>query len=162
MRATGRWCLPTGAPQLSGRQRADHRFEGDTEPLPSRAAFAPSVSEYAPRSSVLRLALYGIGIGVSVGLLARYVQRRRSISVSLQKEPPSAVPVPDAPRPIPAPSHPGRAQILAGCQPHLNEGSTVVPNIAVTARYNMAAVRLKVRFWVNGDGFVTRAFVDGF
>jgi hypothetical protein len=120
------------------------------------------MSEYAPRSSVLRLALYGIGIAVIVGLLARYVQHRHSTSISLQTEPPSAVPAPDASRPVPAPSHPGRAQILAGCQPHLSEGSTVVPNIAVTDRYNMAAVRLKVRFWVNGDGFVTRAFVDGF
>jgi hypothetical protein len=120
------------------------------------------MSEDETRPSVLRLALYAIGIAVILGLLARYVQHRHATGVSLQKEPPSAVPAPETPRTAPAPGHRGRAEILAGCQPHLSEGSTVVPNIEVTDKYNMAAIRLKVRFWVNGDGFVTRAFVDGF
>jgi hypothetical protein len=118
------------------------------------------VSESATRPSVLRRALYAIGIAVTVGLLVRYVHHRHSPGVSLQTEPPSAVPAPEAPRP--APARRGPAEILAGCQPHLREGSTVVPNIEVTDKYNMAAIKLTVRFWVNGDGFVTRAFVVGF
>jgi hypothetical protein len=120
------------------------------------------MNESETRPSVMRLALYVIGIAVAVGLLARYVHHRHSPGVSLQKEPPSAVPAPEAPRPALVPGHRGTAQILAGCQPQLREGSTVVPNIEVTEKYNMAAVKLKVRFWVNGDGFVTRAFVAGF
>lgn len=120
------------------------------------------MNESGTQPSALRLALYAIGLAVGIGLLVRYVHHRHSPGVSLLKEPPSAAPVPEAPRPVPAPANRGRAQILAGCQPQLREGSTVVPNIEVTDRYVMAAIKLKVRFWVNGDGFVTRAFVTGF
>jgi hypothetical protein len=120
------------------------------------------MSESPTRPSVLRLALYAIVVAVTFGLLARYVHHRHSPGVSLQEEPPSAVPATEALHAASVPSPRGRAEILAGCQPHLREGSTIVPNIEVTDRYNMAAVKLKVRFWVNGDGFVTRAFVAGF
>jgi hypothetical protein len=52
-------------------------------------------------------------------------------------------------------------QILAECHPHLSPNTTSVPNIDVSERRNPAGVRLKVRFWVNGDGFVTQAFSTG-
>ena len=120
------------------------------------------MKESAARPSLLRLAFYAIGTAVTVGLLVHYSHHRHLPGVPLLKEPPSAVLAPEAPRPALAPADRGRAQILAGCEPHLREGSTVVPDIEATNRYNMAAVKLKVRFWVNGDGFVTRAFVDGF
>jgi len=120
------------------------------------------MSESASHPSILRLTLYAIGIAVIVGLFARYVHHRHSPDVSLQNEAPSAVSAPEAPRPAPALAPRGRAEILAGCEPHLREGSTVVPKIEVTDKYVMAAIQLKVRFWVNGDGFVTRAFVTGF
>lgn len=47
------------------------------------------------------------------------------------------------------------------CHPQLSLISTSVPNIDVSNGRNPAAVRLKVRFWVNGDGFVTHVFVTG-
>jgi hypothetical protein len=120
------------------------------------------MSEFGTRPSVLRLALYAIAIAVAVGLVVRYVHHRHSPEVSLQKEPPRAVETPEALRPASTMHRLGPREILAGCEPHLSQGSTLVPNIEVTDRYNMAAVKLKVRFLVNGNGFVTRAFVDGF
>ena len=120
------------------------------------------MNESAPRSSVWRLALYAIGIAIAVGLLVRYVHHRHSPGDSAQVEPTSAVSASEAPRPAPAPGHRGTAEILADCRPQLREGSTVVPNIETTDKYNMAAIKLKVRFWVNGNGFVTNAFVAGF
>jgi hypothetical protein len=77
------------------------------------------MSEPATGPSLLRLALYAIGIAVIVGLSIRYVHHRHSAGVSLQEQPPSAVPAPEAPRPAPAPGPRGRAEILAGCHPHL-------------------------------------------
>ena len=55
---------------------------------------------------------------------------------------------------------PGEGRILADCHPHL-AGSSSVPNFDVGQRPNPAAANLKVRFWVNGDGFVTQAFMTG-
>jgi hypothetical protein len=48
---------------------------------------------------------------------------------------------------------------LAACHPHLNQNALSPPDFVLNERINPAAVQLKVRFWVNGDGFVTRAFV---
>jgi hypothetical protein len=55
---------------------------------------------------------------------------------------------------------PSEGRILADCHPHLT-GSSSVPNFDVGDRPNPAAAALKVRFFVNGDGFVTQAFVTG-
>jgi hypothetical protein len=57
--------------------------------------------------------------------------------------------------------HISEAEILAKCHPHLGPNATMVPNINVSATANPLAVNLKVRFWVNGNGFVTQAFVIG-
>jgi hypothetical protein len=53
---------------------------------------------------------------------------------------------------------PSEGRILADCHPHLTV-SPSVPNFDVGERPNPAAVTLRVRFWVTGDGFVTQAFV---
>jgi len=55
---------------------------------------------------------------------------------------------------------PSEGRILADCHPHLT-GNPSVPNFDVGERPNPAAATLKVRFFVNGDGFVTQAFVTG-
>jgi hypothetical protein len=54
---------------------------------------------------------------------------------------------------------PSETQILASCHPHLGPNVPSVPNMDVSRLAHPAMVRVKVRMWVNGDGFVTRAFL---
>jgi hypothetical protein len=126
------------------------------------------MKESATRLSVLHVALIAIGFVVIVGLLVRYLHHRHSPGASLANGLPAAVATPASPVTIVTPIRsvtpalPSTAQILAACHPHLRLEPTSVPNIEPNDNYNMAGVKLKVRFWVNGDGFVTRSFVIGF
>jgi hypothetical protein len=65
------------------------------------------------------------------------------------------------PLPVEARSPGSEGEILANCHPHLGPNPGSVPNIDVSEKPNPAAARLKVRLWVNGDGFVTQAFLAG-
>jgi hypothetical protein len=51
--------------------------------------------------------------------------------------------------------------ILAECHPELSPNTGSVPKLDVSRYPKPSAVSLKVRFWVNGDGFVTKAFAVG-
>jgi hypothetical protein len=51
--------------------------------------------------------------------------------------------------------------ILAECHPDLSPNTASAPKFDVSRFPKPSAVSLKVRFWVNGDGFVTRAFMVG-
>jgi hypothetical protein len=93
-----------------------------------------------------------------LGLIARQTHHRDLPPISGATD----VAIPTATQAVAAQEHRGPAQVIADCQPHLRAPPLSVPNIEVTDRFNMAAVRLTVRFFVNSDGFVTRAFVTGF
>jgi len=60
------------------------------------------------------------------------------------------------------PRHKNSMEVMAGCQPELSENRPSVPDFEVDAeRYNRVAVQMKVRFVVNGDGFVMNEYVTG-
>jgi hypothetical protein len=60
------------------------------------------------------------------------------------------------------PRHKNSMEVMAGCQPELGDNRLSVPNFEVDAeRYNRVAVQMKVRFLVNGDGFVMNEYVSG-
>lgn len=93
--------------------------------------------------------------------MALYLTHRRPPNVPADDHGAATAASTDAPR-ASGPAHLSEAEILANCHPHLApNNSTSVPNIDVSARPNPAAVRLNVRFWVDGNGFVTKAFYLG-
>jgi hypothetical protein len=116
---------------------------------------------------LLRAALVCIGLLAIAGLLTRWIHHRHqppeAATLSASSTPSEAEAVAQAavsPQ-AGAPPHLSTNRILADCQPHLGDVSISVPNIDVSDRPNPAAVQMKVRFWVNGDGFVTQVFVTG-
>ena len=116
---------------------------------------------------LLRAALVCIGLLAIAGLLTRWIHHRHqppeATTLSASSTPSEAEAVAQAavsPQ-AGAPPHLSTNRILADCQPHLGDVSISVPNIDVSDRPNPAAVQMKVRFWVNGDGFVTQVFVTG-
>jgi hypothetical protein len=50
-------------------------------------------------------------------------------------------------------------QLQAECHPHLGPNTDSVPNLDVSRAYNPSGLRMKVRFWVDGDGFTTSPFI---
>jgi hypothetical protein len=60
-----------------------------------------------------------------------------------------------------APAHVSSLAILARCQPELKQSPAFVPTFEIDERYNRAAVQLKVRFVVDGDGFVMNVYLVG-
>jgi hypothetical protein len=110
-----------------------------------------------------RIALYTIGALILFALGNRWFHRAIAPAASTDNVQLDAARL-AASTPDPAvvkKAKPGTMEISAACHPHLRTGSTAVPNIAVDEKYNVAGVQLKVRFWVNGYGFVTRAFAIG-
>jgi hypothetical protein len=121
---------------------------------------------------ILRAALIAVGLLAIAGLLAQWIRHRHrpeAIALSASSSPfeaetsSQAVVSPQAVVPPQAatPPHVSTNRILADCQPHLGDLSVSVPNIDVSNRPNPAVVQMKVRFWVNGDGFVTQVFETG-
>ena len=112
----------------------------------------------------MRVCAYVVVLVAAIAILAHFFRHGNPSA-------PAAPAATDKVAAIPSTSvdqHPGVArpptsesQILADCQPHLGTNVASVPNINVSEMPNPAAVRLKVRFWVDGDGFVTQAFVTG-
>jgi hypothetical protein len=116
---------------------------------------------------LLRAALVAIGLLAIAGLLAQWIHHRHqppeattlsASSTPSEAEAPTQATVSPQAGTLP---HLSTNRILADCQPHLGDVSISVPNIDVSDRPNPAAVQMKVRFWVNGDGFVTQVFATG-
>jgi len=119
------------------------------------------MSERGSSPSFVRTALYAIGIAGLAVLLVRWSHHRNAAGDAPaldQSSPPAAASQPPQPA---RPTQVSAIRILAGCQPHLSQNSESVPNFDVDSRPNPAALQLKVRFWVNGDGFVIHPFMMG-
>jgi hypothetical protein len=122
------------------------------------------VSDFADRTPILRLFVYALTLVAAIAILVHFVRHGNpspsaapAATDNVAAIPPTSV---DQPPAVAGPRA-GESQILAACQPHLGPNTVSVPNIDVGEKPNPAAVRLKVRFWVNGEGFVTQAFVAG-
>jgi hypothetical protein len=118
------------------------------------------MKESATGLSPLRMALIVIGV-VMIGLWVRHVYRLNPAETP-QANASSVAATPENSVIAARPKGVNTPRILADCAPQMRAEPTLVPNIEVNDRYNMAAVTLKVRFLVNGDGFVTRSYVTGF
>jgi hypothetical protein len=120
------------------------------------------MSDYGDGISGRRIATYTIGMLILFAVGMRWFNHRDAPEPNAEKAPLAAPPASATPNLKAAGRAPaGMLEILANCHPHLREVSTIVPNITVDERYNIAGVQLKVRFWVNAYGFVTRAFTTG-
>jgi hypothetical protein len=111
---------------------------------------------------VLRITVCILALVAMIGLVVQLTHRRAppdtvaendSVAIDRSAAPGSAEAA--------TPSRTNESEVLANCHPHLNSNAGSVPNVDVSAVPNPVAVRLKVRFWVNGNGFVTQAFVVG-
>ena len=122
------------------------------------------MSDFGQRPPILRVSACAVALVAVIAIVVHFFRHANP--------PPPAVPVAtadaaatpstsDVQPPEAARAHTSETQILAACHPHLGTNTTSVPNMDVSEKPNPAAVRLKVRFWVNGDGFVTQAFVAG-
>ena len=121
------------------------------------------MSEFGDRP-ILRVCVYAVAAVAAIAMLVHFFHHRN---------PPPTAPPAATDKPAAAAStsvgqssevarpHTNENQILAACQPHLSPNTSSVPNIDVSEKPNPPAVRLNVRFWVNGDGFVAQAFVMG-
>jgi hypothetical protein len=121
------------------------------------------VSDFGGRPPILRVSVSAVALVAAIAIVVHFFRHGN----------PSPPAVPSATGNAAAPStsvdqrsgvvrpYTSESQILAACQPHLGTNTGSVPNIDVSEMPNPAAVRLNVRFWVNGDGFVTQAFVTG-
>jgi hypothetical protein len=122
------------------------------------------VSDFGDRAPILRAVVYAAPLVAAIAVLVHFSHYGNpsppaapTTADKVAAAPPTAVDQPSSG----AGQRTGESQILAACQPHLGPNTASVPNIDVGERPNPAAVRLKVRFWVNGEGFVTQAFVSG-
>jgi hypothetical protein len=108
------------------------------------------------RSSLQLGVVIAVAIIVLLAVLIHFSHRNRALPA--QQESVAASPA-EPPQDV-AVQQLSEGRILADCHPHLT-GNSSVPNFDVSERPNPAAATLKVRFWVNGDGFVTQAIVTG-
>jgi hypothetical protein len=111
---------------------------------------------------VLRITVCILGLLALIGVALQVAHHRTpSTEAAENQTAATASPVALDPSQEGPSRHISEAEILAKCHPHLGSNATMVPNINVSATPNPLAVSLKVRFWVNGNGFVTQAFVTG-
>jgi hypothetical protein len=122
------------------------------------------VSDFGGRPPIVRICVYAVTLVATIAILVHFSRHKNppppaapAATDNIAAPPSTSVDQP----PGAARPHASENQILAACQPHLSTNTTSVPNIDVSEMPNPAAVRLKVRFWVNGDGFVTLAFITG-
>jgi hypothetical protein len=122
-----------------------------------------SLQDLWDRRSILRATFGVLTVALLVGPWVYLNHRRHARMLAAENSVAVA-----APSESPAPPQPAEnprvneTQILASCHPHLNTSPESVPNIEVSGtRYNPAGMQLKIRFWVNGNGFVTQAFNMG-
>jgi hypothetical protein len=108
---------------------------------------------------MLRAVVFALGLVVLAGMLAYLFHRRNQPAEPAENN--VAAEVGRDAASAPAGPRIDERRILAECHPHLSPNSTSVPNIDVSERPNPVGVILKVRFWVDGDGFVAQAFSTG-
>ena len=110
------------------------------------------------RPPLSRLAVYAIGGLVAIDLFVHLFHHERAAPHTDT----AVVNLSTTVTPAPAePPQTNESAILAACHPHLRPNAGSVPNINVSDVPNPAAARFKVRFWVDGDGFVTQAVAIG-
>jgi hypothetical protein len=111
---------------------------------------------------VLRGAVYALGAVAVVGF---FVWLSRPSAPHAASDPAAAAatatPATAAPGDRRAPSRTSEQTILAECHPDLSPNTASVPRFDVSRFPRPSTVSLKVRFWVNGDGFVSKAFYAG-
>jgi hypothetical protein len=108
---------------------------------------------------VLRGAGYALGVVAVIGLfvwLSRPSGPRAAAEAAAASAASPAADEASAPQ-----SRPNERMILAACHPELSPNTPSVPRFDVSQARTPWAISLKVRFWVNGDGFVTKAFALG-
>jgi hypothetical protein len=111
---------------------------------------------------VVRGAVYALGVVALVGLFV-WLSRPSTPRSASDPATPAGMATPAATPPVdhrPAPRT-SEQMILAECHPNLSPNTPSVPRFDVSRFPRPSAVSLKVRFWVNGDGFVTKAFMVG-
>jgi hypothetical protein len=110
---------------------------------------------------VLRGAVYALG---AVALVGFFVWLSRPNTPHAAADP-AAVGAADASAAAPverrAAARTSEQMILAECHPDLSPNTASVPRFDVSRFPRPSTVSLKVRFWVNGDGFVTKAYMAG-
>jgi hypothetical protein len=108
---------------------------------------------------VLRGAAYALGAVALVGFFV-WLSRPRVPHSAGDPPTPAGMTTPATTQPRPA-SRTSEQMILAECHPSLGPNTPSVPRLDVSRFPRPSAVSLKVRFWVNSDGFVTKAFLAG-
>jgi hypothetical protein len=122
------------------------------------------VTDFRDRAPILRVFFYATPLVAAIAILVLFSRHGNPLPPTAPTTTDEAAATPPTSveqSPTAAGPRTGEGQILAACQPHLGPNTISVPNIDVAERPNPAAVRLKVRFWVNGEGFVTQAIVTG-
>jgi hypothetical protein len=107
---------------------------------------------------VFRGIVYALG---AVALIAFFVHMRHPSAPRAAESDQFSVAV--SPSPVSeqvVPPHVNSLEILARCQPELNETPSV-PTFEIGENYNRAGVQLKLRFVVDNNGFVMNAYVTG-
>jgi hypothetical protein len=118
--------------------------------------------DFWSENPVLRGAVYALGVVALIGFFVWLSRPSASRSAS-DAAAPSATATSAAAQPADrrATAHTSEQMILAQCHPDLSPNTASVPRFDVGRFSRPSAASLKVRFWVNGDGFVTKAFMAG-
>ncbi len=114
--------------------------------------------DFWSENPVLRGAVYALGVVALVGFFVWLSRPRAPRSESDPATATQAAALQADPRAAPRTSE---QLILAACHPDLSPNTGSVPKFDVSRFPRPSAVSLKVRFWVNSDGFVTKAFMAG-
>jgi hypothetical protein len=112
--------------------------------------------DFWSENPVLRGAVYALGV---VALVGFFIWLSRPSAPRAASDPTTAAAALPADRH--AAPHTSEQMILAACHPDLSPNTASVPRFDVSRFPRPSAVSLKVRFWVNSDGFVTKAFMAG-
>jgi hypothetical protein len=118
--------------------------------------------DFWSESPVLRGAVYALGMVALVGFFV-WLSRPNASRSANDPATPAGIATPAAALPADRHAAPSTNErmILAECHPGLSPNTPSVPRFDVSRFPRPSAVSLKVRFWVNGDGFVTKAFMVG-
>jgi hypothetical protein len=128
------------------------------------------VRDSGTNQSFWRLAILGTGAIFAVVMLVRWTHHRNSVTdaaattvVDDSKTPEATAEATAASKMSPLTPRltvVNTQTMQAECHPHLSANTDSVPNFDVSQAFNPSAIRMKVRFWVNGDGFTTNQFVE--
>ena len=118
--------------------------------------------DFWSENPVLRGAVYALGMVALVGFFV-WLSRPSTPRSASDPATPAGTAAPAAALPADRRAAPRTSEqmILAECHPNLSPNTASVPRFDVSRFPRPSAMSLKVRFWVNGDGFVTKAFFAG-